>query len=275
MLRVIRAALATLISVLVPLSALAAEPIELRVPTLSAGRHVYYVQLLKESLRAAGYEPHIVLADDMPQPRIWHALAANQISLVWGVQTAERDRRFTAVANPLTNGITAQRVLVVRKGTEDAYAHVRSLDDLRASGKIGGVGEGWYDALLWRANRLPVLVKSGDWRVMYRMLASGDREVDYLVRGVNEAALEIIDQSALTIEPRLLLQHDHDMRFYLSPSNAWLKPILEDALARADRNGLKRRLIARYITPSLQPLGMERRIRINLTGTNLPPRPPQ
>ncbi|MFA9439980.1 substrate-binding periplasmic protein [Uliginosibacterium sp. sgz301328] len=248
-----------------PQARAAGEVIDLRLPTLSSGRHVYYVKLLEESLKAAGYVPRITLIDPMPQPRIWHALAAGQISAVWGVQTETRDRDFPSIANALTSGIIAQRVFVIHAGTESAYADVNTLADLRATGKIGGVGEGWYDAELWQFNRLPVLIKSGDWQAMYRMVGNGDRNVDYVVRGVNEAVDEISALPGLVIEPNLVLVHDRDMRFYLSPANAALAPIIEDALARADRNGLKRRLIAQYILPTLAPLKLDKRRRLLLT----------
>lgn len=248
-----------------PRASAVGEVIDLRLPTLSSGRHVYYVKLLEESLKAAGYVPRITLVDPMPQPRIWHALAAGQISAVWGVQTDTRDRDFPSVVNALTSGVIAQRVFVIRAGTESAYASVTTLADLRATGKIGGVGEGWYDAELWQFNRLPVLVKPGDWQAMYRMVANGDRNVDYVVRGVNEAVDEIGSLPGLMIEPNLVLVHDRDMRFYLSPSNAALAPIIEDALARADRSGLKRKLIAQYILPTLAPLKLDKRHRLVLT----------
>jgi hypothetical protein len=242
----------------------AAEPVTLRLMALPNNRHLYYTKLLEAALRDAGYEPKIQWIDTAPQARIWKMVAENDISLMWGVQTTERDKQYASVANNLTNGLIGERVFLVRPGQEEAYANVHSLKDLRDLGKIGGVGEGWFDEELWHMNRLPVLVKGGDWRLLFRMVASGDRGVDYMVRGVNEIVNESREYPGLAIESHLILMHDRDMRFYLSPEAARYKAIIESALTQADRSGLKKKMIAQYILPELEVLHLEKRVKLKL-----------
>ncbi|MEC5386456.1 hypothetical protein VVD49_12030 [Uliginosibacterium sp. H3] len=242
----------------------AAESVSLRVMALPDNRHLYYTKLLEAALRNAGYEPRFEWIATAPQARIWRMLSDNDISLMWGVQTTERDTQFASVTNNLTNGLIGQRVFLVKQGQEGAYASVRSLDDLRALGKVGGVGTGWFDAELWQLNKLPVLVKAGDWRLLFRMVASGDRNVDYVVRGINEIVNEARDHPGLAIESHLILMHDRDMRFYLSPAATRYKSIIERALAQADLDGLKKRTIAQYILPELETLQLDKRVKLKL-----------
>ncbi|HSD38598.1 MAG TPA: hypothetical protein VLC92_13880 [Rhodocyclaceae bacterium] len=204
----------------------------------------------------------------VPQARIWRMVANNQLSLIWGVQTSTRDHDFASVSNQLTNGLIGERILLVRKGHEQDYAHVKTTDDLRRLGKVGGVGEGWFDVEVWQLNALPVYIKSGDWRQMFRMLANGDRGIDYMVRGANEIVDEAASYPDLGIEPNLILAHDRDMHLYLSPEAERYKSIIESALAQADRSGLKNKLIAQYILPDLKVLNLDKRLRLKL---NTPP----
>lgn len=258
---------------LVPVSTLAASagksPIVLRLSGLQNNRHVYYVALLEQSLKAAGYPVQIELLPPIPPLRLWSDVKAGNITLVWGVQTAERDQDLIGVNNRLTNGLIGLRVLMVPKGSEDAYANVRSLKDLRALKKVGGAGEGWFDVELWRLNNLPLVVRNGDWNHLFRMVAAGDRRVDYIIRGAHEAVADLQANPDLVIEPHLLLAHERDMRFYLGRGNSALAPILEQALARADRSGLKKRLIAEYLQPAMTELKIERRQRLQLTTPGL------
>ncbi|WP_083748596.1 hypothetical protein [Pelomonas sp. KK5] len=236
----------------------------MRLVALPDNRHLYFTHLLEESLRAAGHEPVLTIVANVPQPRIWEMVASNQLSLIWGVQSRARDAAYASVANALTNGLAGQRILLVRKGQEQAYAGVRTLDDFRRLGKVGGLGAGWFDVDAWRSNGLPLYVKPGDWRQMFAMVASGERGIDYIARGASEIVNEVRAHPGLAIEQNLVLVHDHDMRFYLSPEAARYKPVIEEALAQADRSGLKKRLIERYLMPDARGLSLDRRVRLKL-----------
>lgn len=238
--------------------------LRLSVPALQNDRHLYYLALLKQSLAQAGYKAQIELVPPMPAPRLLSQLQAGGLSLIWGVQTTARDRDFLGVNNRLTDGLIGQRVFMVPKDQVEAYAGVRSLDDLRALNKIGGAGEGWFEAEVWSLNDLPVHVRKGDWNLLFRMVAAGNRGVDYMIRGAHEAVIDIVANPDLAIEPHLLLVHDRDMRFYLQKGNTELKLILEDALAQADRSGLKKRLLAEYLEPPLGILNLSARRRLQL-----------
>lgn len=242
----------------------ARERVSLRLVALPDDSHRYYATLLAEALRADGHELHIDYVQSVPQPRIWSMVADSKLSLIWGVQTQARDRAYASVANGLTNGAISQRILLVPKGQEQAYASVRTLDDFRRLGKVGGVGAGWFDADVWRFNELPVYVKSGDWRQLFPMVASGKRHIDYMVRGASEIVNEAKNREGLGIEANLVLIHGRDMRFYLSPGALRYKALIEHALAHADRSGLKKELIARFFEQDFKQLKLDQRLKLKL-----------
>lgn len=242
-----------------------ARPVlHLNVAALQNDRHVYYVALLQQSLQAAGYPVQINIVPTMPSPRMLTQLKYGELSLIWGVQTTARDRDYLGVDNRLTDGLIGQRVFMVPRAEKEAYAGVRTLDDLRALNKVGGAGEGWFEAEVWQLNDLPLHVRPGDWNLLFRMVAAKTRGVDYMIRGAHEAVIDVVANPDLVIEPHLLLVHDRDMRFYLRSGNTELQQILQDALAQADRSGLKKRLIAEYLEPPLSVLNLPGRRRLQL-----------
>lgn len=241
-----------------------AEQITLRLMPLPDDTHLYYIALLDAALRADGHVLHIDYAERASQPRVWNMVANNKLSLVWGVQTRARDKAYASVANELTNGLIGQRILLVPKGQEQAYAQVRNLDDFRRLGKVGGVGVNWFEAEVWRLNALPMYAKSGDWRQLFPMVASGVRHVDYIARGANEIINEVHNRDGLVVEANLLLVHTRDVHFYLSPQTARYKAIIEHALARADRSGLKKEVIARFFQHDFKALNLDARLKLKL-----------
>lgn len=245
-------------------SAHAGERISLRIATLGQDRHLYYTKLLEESLKAAGYEPDIVFVKDLPEPRIWSLVAKDGLSLIWGVQTAARDHDYVSINNPLTNGLIGQRVLLVKAGQENMFAQVHTLDEFRRLGKVGGAGSAWFEAEVWRFNHLPLYAKTGDWRRLFPMVENGDRGIDYIVRSTIEISKEAEDFKGLAIERHLILSYEGDTHFYLSPATARYKAIIENALAQADKSGLKRKLIAQYLLHDAKGLNLDKRVTLKL-----------
>ena len=237
-----------------------AEVVELKIPIISGQRHLYYVGLLEAALRAAGHTPKIVIIDKVPQARLWNEVERGGISLFWGLPTPERESRYIGIGHGLTGGMIGQRVLLVPTDQQSVYAKVRSLDDLRATGKVAGLAQGWVDAGIWNANQLPVYIKEGEWTELFKMVANGKQGVDYLSRSVLEAEFEMGENGAgLAIEPTLMLKYDLDMRFYLSRQSATLQPVLEGALDKAERSGLIKKFSRNYYKTITRTLHLKER----------------
>ena len=224
-----------------------ADEVELKIPIISGQRHLYYVGLLEAALRAAGHTPKIVIVHKVPQSRLWNEVERGGISLFWGLPTPEREVRYVGVGRDLTAGMIGQRVLLVPIAQQAVYAKVKSVDDLRATGKVAGLAKGWVDVGIWNQSRLPVFIKEGDWTELFKMVADGQPGVDYVSRSVLEAETEMGENGAgLAIEPTLILKYDLDMRFYLSRHSAALQPVLQSALDKAERSGLIKKFSRNY-----------------------------
>lgn len=238
----------------------------LRVPCFPDNRQQFYVHLLQASLDAIHQRSRIDCVNDVPARRMRLMLDDGTLNLFWGIHTPEKDREMIPIQVDLTNGLISQRILLIRPESQIQFDSVTSLDALRNTHLVAGFGEGWFDALVWKANNLPTYQHRNDWSTIYAMVAVGNRQVDYLPRGVNEIVEEARAHKELVIEKNLVLVYDADMRFYLTPRSVKYKPIIEAALAAADTSGLKARLIEEAFGADIKALNLRKRRRIELSN---------
>jgi len=241
-----------------------AETIILKAPSFIDGTHEYYHDLLRQSLEAAGQE--LILEPSpkhLPQKRAVSMLEDDMLSLLWLVQTRARDEKFTPVKVGITNNLIGHRILFIPKGGQENYDRINTLGDFRKTGLVGGFGKNWFDVKVWRENNLKYIEKDGEWRNLYRMVGA-NRGIDYFSRGFNEIASEARLHPNLDIEKRLMLIYDRDFRFYLSPSAAKYKEILEDSLKKAKSSGLMDKLIRKHWADAFSELTFDGRVKIRL-----------
>jgi hypothetical protein len=241
-----------------------AATVEITIPGAPFVQYRFFHQLLKESLEANGHQVTLKSIEGVPQSQVYSKLETGAVTIFWGLKTHDRDQKFARVSNRLTNGLYGQRVAFVRKGQEALFQNVKSLDDLRKSGLVAGFGQIWFDVDVWRGNELPVHTEAGDWQVLFRLLASGKRGLDYFPRSVVEINEEAATHPGLSIEPNLLMVYDHDVFFYVSKSAEQLVPLVQAALAKADSSGLKARLIETHFGQNNRQLNLDKRTRISL-----------
>ncbi len=203
-----------------------AQATEFLLPSFIDGTHVYYHDLLQQSLEASGIDIEIKSTQSLPtighvpQKRAVSMLQNDQLSILWRMQSRERDKHYTPVEVGITNNLIGHRILLIPRGKQPVYDKINNLEDLRNAGLVGGFGINWFDARVWKKNKLKYQEVDGEWRHIYPMVASKNRGIDYFSRGFNEIMLEIKLRPDLEIEKRLMLIYDRDFRFYLSPSTA-------------------------------------------------------
>jgi hypothetical protein len=223
----------------VPLSPPArADGLRLRMPSHPNGSHIYYSNLLTTALEAAGDRLSIEAVPGIPPNRFTVDMKEGLVDICALVRSAERDRLFVRIPVPLTDGLIGQRVLLIPPGDQPGYDHVHSLDDFRALGKVAAIGKGWADVRFWQFNQLKFYEHPRNWQSLYHMVASKNRDVDYLSRSVIEVMDEIGDHPELDIEQRLLFRYDTDIFFYISQQRAEAAPVIGDALAQAFASGM-------------------------------------
>ncbi len=242
-----------------------AEIITLHVPSYNDGSHLYYHDLLKSSLKAAGHQATLVFpVQDLPQKRALRMLEEGTLSLSWMLETKERNKKYTPVKVGITNNLIGHRILFIPKNSQSTYTSVKSLDDFRKTNKIGGFGENWFDITVWEQNKLPYFIQSGDWRSLFLMVAAKDRGVDYISRGINEIVIEANLYPYLDIEQQLLLKYNRDFLFYLSRTGVKYHNIIEDALLKARQTGLMSQMIDKYWGDLIKKINFDQRIEITL-----------
>lgn len=213
----------------------------------------YLSELLTTVLSKAGYDITITAIDDVPTTRLERMLQDGHISAMMLGKTPQRSRRFLSVDVNMTDNLMNHRILFIPRGQQSAYDPVQSLADLRQLGKVAGMGSAWRDYLIWRNNDLPVEGIGGNWRSLYRMLASGDRGVDYLPRGAHEMAEEWREHPELDVEQNLVLVYPKDHVLYVSPRKGELHRALRKLLPEAEESGLISRLVRKHFPEVFQP----------------------
>lgn len=227
----------------------------------------YASEILKRSLEADGHTVKMIyLGTNLPTTRLEYLIESGEASCAILGETRERNAKFSPIPIGMTDGLMGKRILFIPKGSQHEYDNVKTLADLRALGKTAGMGSAWPDIGIWERNGLPFLPQAGDWKVLYRMVESRVRKVDYLPRGAVEILNERLEHRYLDVEQNLLLVYDKDSIVYVSPKEPALKIKLERALAKARDSGLIRKTVAEFYSAVFDPpLDINRRRVIRLT----------
>lgn len=243
---------------------MAKQPITLTLPSQLDDGHRFYHELLYEALTQAGHEVRIEIPrEHIPQKRVLKMVESDQLSLTWMLSTPYRDERYLSIDVPLTNGLIGKRVLLIPPELQARFDDIDSIEDLRSSKLVAGLGMSWFDVEVWNTNQLNVYLEDGEWRSLYKKL-SVDGEVNYFPRGINEVAAEALLNQHLVIEQRLMLVYERDFKFYLSPAMLPHMNELDAALKTAQQNGLIDRLVEKHWGESFEQLNPTQRVVIKL-----------
>lgn len=237
-----------------------AGTIVLRLPLTPEGNHAFFHELLVEAFAAAGQPVELQGVTGPGKERFKMMLRSGDLDVMWMVRGALRDRTYVPVDFPLTGGLIGQRILLIRKDEQSRFDAVRNLDDFRAHGLSGGMGKDWVDVDIWRLNGLSVSSEVPDWRRLFKMLAVGNRGIDYIPRGALEIQADLKAHPDLVIERRLVLRYDRDSIFYMTPSAANLAPILKRGLDRLRANGRYAQLLDKHYGALSRDLALDKRI---------------
>lgn len=199
----------------------------------------YYEGLLQLALdkTEAEHGPCLVRVPESYKPQVRRYLDLERktgADIIDATATPERSERFLAIPVPLLKGLMGYRLFFIRESDKEAFARVKSLEDLRAF--RAGQGESWFDVTLLRAYDIPV-VTAPKYESLFRMLQA--ERFDFFPRG----AQEILDEQAnfdtegLIIEPALLLAYPSPVYFYVHKDNVALANRVEAGLRRAMKDG--------------------------------------
>lgn len=222
-----------------------AHAVELKVCQADRARYGYRMELARLILaRTAAPGETVTIRPyertDPAQQRCVQLLRDRAVDLVYLPPTQELLARFDAIRIDLHQGMLGYRLLLINRKDADAFAAVKTLDDLRRF--TGGFGQQWADFPLFARNRLPVVTAAQSANLL-AMLDSG--RFHYFHRGLHEAWAELAQYPQfgdLMVEPHLALRYRFPVYFMFNRADAQLRERFERGFAQILADGSFRKL---------------------------------
>lgn len=248
---------------LLPSTSAQAEKYTVTMPWFDNNQHAYFYDLLISSFAAIGHTLTIQSVRNYPHQRLILMLETGELSAMYLIESAKRNRELVPIEVGLTNKLIGKRILLVPEGNIHQFRDVRTLDDFIQEDRTAGLGESWFDVEVWRHNGLKVEAFA-DWTLIYGIVARKDRGLDYFPRGFIEVLGEVALHPEVAVEPHLMFVYDKDFLLYLSPRVKGLKAVFTRALREARDSGLMDRLLKKHFAHSYAVLKPEQRTIISL-----------
>jgi hypothetical protein len=233
----------------------------------------YPIQVLQMALQEAQLDFELKPARTfMPQGRALQQLAqGSEVSVVWSMTSKERELQLHPIRIPIDKGLLGWRLFLIHKQNADAFAKVKSLEDL---GKYqAGQGHDWPDTEIMRSNGLPVQV-AASYEGLFKMLRG--QRFDYFPRSI----IEIWDEQkaygadALEIEKTVLLHYPTALYFFVNKDDKVLANAIQTGLETAIRNGKFEKLFLKTYGDVLNQARVRNRTILQLTNPMLPAETP-
>jgi hypothetical protein len=254
-------------------AAVGAEVIRIPKPEFKGDRrNDYAYQLLQLALAKTGTEYRIQMAQvAMNQERqVLELEAGRTIDVASIPSSAEREARLLPIRIPIHKGALGWRIGLIRKGDEELFAHVNTLQDLKGV-RLAQSPE-WPDTKILQANGINVIAAPG-YEALFKMLEA--KRFDYFPRSV----LEIWDEQAnnadtLAVEPHLALHYYYDAYFMVNRANTRLAQDIRNGLERAIGDGSFDKLFQQYFGERIRKAHLDTRTVIELRNPLQSPETP-
>lgn len=196
----------------------------------------------------------------------------NDLNVVWGSTTIEKERNYLPIRIPLRKGILGYRILLVHKDRQALLKEVKTLDDLKKFSV--GQGVGWDDVKLYEANGIKVV--EAKYSNLFRMLSY--QRFDIFPRGINEIFNEFEKESPqnpdLIVDDHLLIYYPWPYYFFVSPFNTKLHKRLELGLQKMIKDGSFDAIFWKYNGKAIEAANFKKRHVIYMTNHLLPKETP-
>lgn len=233
-------------------------------------RQDYYIELLQLALSYPSGKAYQLQASGlyMPKQRAFDLMnARGGIDVLFGSVSRERLQHYRGVPFAILKGYNGWWVALINRQTPDILKGIHSKQHLKRL--TAGQFLTWSDTQILRSNGLKVET-SADGNGLYGMLER--RRIDYFPLSVLEVAheLSLHQNSALMIDPHLLLIYPTATWFYVAKDNHALADALLQGLQQAKNDGSFERLFQRHFGAALQQLKLDSRTRILLDNPLVP-----
>lgn len=236
-------------------------------------RNYYYRELISLAGTKMGVNLHQepLVMPEMRDDRAVEMLKQGVFDIHWMVTNSSRERELLPVRIPLFKGLIGWRIAIVRKGRENLFRDLSSLEDIKQLTAVQG--NDWPDTTVLEANGYKVR-RSVSWGGMFDQINLGRQ--DYFPRSLVEIFPEIAERPQLHIvaEPSVVLQYPTAMYFFVDKRNAHLANLLDQGLRKAIADGSFEKVFLKYHSNSIQKAQLQNRTIIPLKNPNLPVKTP-
>lgn len=229
-------------------------------------RYTYRNQLLQLVLEKTKEEGDFHLQPtytDVTPERGLALLKSGGIDVVSMPTTHALEKTFRAVPVDILRGILGYRLLLIRKGRQEEFSKIHSLEQLRTMSF--GFGSQWADLPILRHNKLQVM-PAPHYPYLFAMLDKG--RFDAFPRGLNEIWKEQEEHQQefpdLAVESSLLLYYPYPVYFFVHRDNKTLADRLQRGLDIALKDGSMQKLFIKFHAEALQKADLEHRHLISL-----------
>jgi hypothetical protein len=243
-------------------------------------RYLYHWEILRTALERTRekWGPfRMVQSEPMTEQRQRFEIqnATGKLTVLYLSTVPELERRLVPIRIPVDKDLGGYCVLLIRREERGRFQGVRSLDDLRRF--TIGLGQGWIDVDILRANRFRVVTGSS-YDGLFEMLVH--RRFDAFLRAATEVLDEVEERRAtlpdLFIEERLLLFYPLPMYFWFPRTDEGrrLAARAEEGMRAMIADGSYDAIFDRYQRHKIERLRLKERRLLRIENPFLGPETP-
>ncbi|MDR7089225.1 hypothetical protein J2X05_001231 [Cellvibrio fibrivorans] len=210
------------------------------IPLIESEKDQLIYDLLALSLSKTGVKVCLNQLDQViTDARKSRRVEKGTLSLKWSSASNLLEKNLRPIKIPIFKGLLGYRIFVIRKGDQNRFNDIKTLEDLRKL--TAGQGYFWGDTKILQTAGIPV-VTAAQGRNLWSMLAS--HRFDYMSLAVHEPWLDLEHRAELQleVEKTLLLVYPSALFFYVSPDNKVLYDLILSGMEIAINDGSYDRL---------------------------------
>jgi ABC-type amino acid transport substrate-binding protein len=243
-------------------------------------RYEYHWEILKTALEKtkAKYGPYSMLASGlMTEKRQAHELknATGKLTIMYLGTIPEFEKELIPIRIPVDRNLGGYCVFLIRKGEQERFNSVTSLNDLKEFSY--GLGLGWIDVDILKSNKLKVVTGSS-YEGLFEMLVN--KRFDVFLR----AAVEVLDEfeqrkeklPEMEIEKNLILYYPLPMYFWFAKNEEGrrLAARAEEGMRLMIDDGTYDKIFEKYQLPKVERLNLKNRKVLKIDNPFLGPETP-
>ena len=273
------AAIALIAAWCVPTSYAYSETLHIKHPYNIASDEIYaektryLVELLDLTMRKSGldYSLEKVQLDTVTANRNTRNLLSGLYDVNWMHTNKYREQILLPIRIPLFRGLTGWRLMMLRKGGQQAFDSVKSLADIKQL--VAGQGHDWPDTAILKYHNFR-LITSTSRNSLTHMLEG--KRVDYFPRAVMEIwdELEVYKDEPIEIESRFAIVYPTANYFFVKHNNFTLGAALSKGLNKSIADGSFNALFMSHYGEDIARSNLQSRTIFYLDNPNLSPETP-